>query len=61
MDALKSKRKVFTFTCKEQFLSPELDVSNSKLPHLAGGQELHAFGHLEAVADQVLHGQVFIV
>lgn len=29
--------------------------------HLARGEELHAFGHLETVADQVLHGQVVII
>lgn len=29
--------------------------------HLAGGQKLHALGHLEAVAYQVRHGQVVVV
>lgn len=44
-----------------QFCSQSQHLKAELLVHLAGGEELHAFGHLEAVADKVLHCQVVII
>lgn len=55
---------VDTLRSKEGSLLPDSDEVNTQKwfrTYLARGQKLHAFGHLEAVADEILHCQVVVI
>lgn len=51
----RAKREVRSQTITKSTLQTKV------LTYLAGGEELHAFSHLEAVADKVFHCQVVII